>query len=537
MQPDQTKSVGEAFAEAMQAYEDGRHADAKRLAKRLVEAAPKFGGAHYLTGLLALDAGQGKRAAESLARAIAITPGQPVLHLAMGRALEMGGDVAEAALHYRTVLGLDARHAEAHARLGELLRRQGRRDDAIAHCRAAIAASPVHAEAMNCLGALLTEAGRPQEACDVLRRALDLRPDWPAALNNFGIALRDAGRLDAAATILEGAVELRPDHGGMRANLAGIYRLLGRLDDARATAEQATRIAPRQLEGWLELGQIRQAQDHWEGAAAAYERATATAPRSARAWYCLGEARRTLGQNERAAKAFGKALKLDPADLHGAALGLALATGGPAPDKAPEAYVRQLFDDYADRFDQSLVEKLDYCAPQLLADALARTVNRRGGLAVMDAGCGTGLAAPVLKPYAVRLDGVDLSPAMIARAAERGLYDELAVGELVDTLAERPNRYDLVVAADVLVYLGDLGPVMQAVRTALKDGGSFAFSVEKAEDAATYMLGAKQRYAHAPGYVAETAAAAGFSVALMEDAVTRRDGGRDVPGLVVVLRA
>lgn len=537
MQPEQTKSVGAFFAEAMQAYEDGHSGEAKRLAKRLTEAAPKFGGAHYLLGLLALDAGQGKRAAESLACAIAITPGQPVLHLAMGRALEMTGEVAEAALHYRTVLSLDAGHAEAHARLGELLGRQGRRDEAIAHCRAAIAASPVHAEALNRLGALLTEAGRAEEACGILRRALELRPDWPAALNNFGAALRDAGRLDAAATILEGAVELRPDHAGTRANLAGIYRALGRLDDARAQAERGTKGNPRALECWLELGLTRQAGGHWEGAAAAYERATAAAPKSARAWYCLGEARRELGQGTRAIKAYEKALKLDPADLHGAALGLALAGGGPTPDKAPEAYVRQLFDDYADRFDQALVEKLDYCAPQLLADALARTLSRRDGLAVMDAGCGTGLAAPVLKPYATRLDGVDLSQAMVERAAERRLYDELVVGELVGTLAGRVGRYDLVVAADVLVYLGDLGPVMGAAHAALTSGGAFAFTVEKAEDAATYMLGAKQRYAHAAEYVRDTAQAAGFSVALMEDAVTRRDGGRDVPGLVVVLRA
>ncbi|MGE5518160.1 MAG: tetratricopeptide repeat protein [Bacteroidota bacterium] len=536
MQPEQTKSVSEIFAEAMQAYEDGRPADAKRLGKRLVEAAPKFGGAHYLMGLLALDSGHGKRAVESLARAIAITPGQTVLHLAMGRALELSGDVAEAGLHYRTVLSMESSHAEAHARLGELLRRQGRRDDAITHCRAAIAASPVHAEALNCLGALLTEAGRAEEACDALRRALELRPDWPAALNNFGVALRDAGRLDAAATILEGAVELRPDHGGTRANLAGVYRGLGRLDDARVAAEHGTRVAPRNLDCWLELGLARQAHEHWEAAAAAYERATAAAPKSARAWYCLGEARRALSQNERAIKAYGKALKLDPADLHGAALGLALAGGGPTPDHAPEAYVRQLFDDYADHFDQALVEKLDYCAPQLLADALGRTIDRRGGLAIMDAGCGTGLAAAMLKPYASRLDGVDLSQAMVARAAERQVYDELVVGELVGTLLARPARYDLVVAADVLVYLGNLAPVMQAARAALKPGGAFAFTVEKAEDAASYVLGAKQRYAHAAAYVAESAAAAGFTVALLEDAVTRRDGGRDVPGLVAVLR-
>jgi predicted TPR repeat methyltransferase len=155
----------------------------------------------------------------------------------------------------------------------------------------------------------------------------------------------------------------------------------------------------------------------------------------------------------------------------------------------------------------------------------------------MDAGCGTGLAAPVLKPFAARLDGVDLSPAMVERAAERQLYDELVVGELVGTLAARAGHYDLVVAADVLVYLGDLEPVMRAARAALKPGGAFAFTVEKADGIESYVLGPKQRYAHAAEYVDGTAALAGFTVALMEDAVTRRDAGHDVPGLVVVLTA
>lgn len=520
----------------MRAYEDGKLADAKRLARKLAESAPQFGGAHYLLGLLALDNAQGKRAAESLARAIAITPRQPVLHLAMGRALEFSGDVAEAGLHYRTVLTIETNHAEANARLGELLGRAGKRDEAIAHCRAALSANPGHAEALNTLGALLTQAGQAAEACEALRQALDLRPNWPAALNNFGVSLRDLGKLDAAATILEGALELRPDHAGTRANLASVYRALGRLDESRTQAERGTRIEPRNAEAWMELGLTRQAQHHWEGAAAAFERATAAAPRQAHTWYCLGEARRAMGEADRAAYAYRKALDLEPEDQHGAGLALALAGGAPVPDKAPEAYVRQLFDDYADRFEHSLVEKLDYRAPQVLAACLLRTLGPVADLTVMDAGCGTGLAAPVLKPLAARLDGVDLSQAMVAKAALRGLYDELVVGELVDTLNARPAAYDLVVAADVLVYLGDLEPVMDAVRTALKPGGAFAFSVEKTKDTETYLLGPKQRYAHSADYITQRAEAAGFQVLLLEDAVTRRDGDQDVPGLVAVLK-
>ena len=529
------KNAGTAFAEAMRAYEEGRPAEARRLARQLAEAVPGFGGAHYLLGLLALDQSQGKRAATHLATAIAITPGQAVLHLAMARALEMGGEVAEASLHYRTVLGLMPDHAEAHARLGLLLQRQGRLQEAIAHCRRAVAADPAHAEAWNALGTLLHQSGDSAAAADCLRHALHLRPAWPAALNNFGLALRECGRLEAAATVLEGAIDARPDHGGSRVALSSVYRAQGRLDEARRQAEKAVRLAPRDAEGWMELGLVRRAQGHEEGAAAAFQRATTILPGDIRAWFCLAESWQAQGDAARAAQAYRHCLILDSADTHGASLGLALLGVEAAPAQAPRAYVRQLFDDYADRFDAALLDSLDYRGPALLADALGRTLGPRVGLSVLDAGCGTGLTAEVLRPWAATLDGVDLSPAMVAKARRRGLYDSLHEGDLGEFLARRPECYDLIVAADVMVYLGDLAPVLAAARLALRAGGALAFTVEKAEGIGSYILGAKHRYAHAVDYIRSQGEFAGFAVALLEDAVTRKDGGQDVPGLVTVL--
>ncbi|MCA1909404.1 MAG: tetratricopeptide repeat protein [Magnetospirillum sp.] len=524
------------FTEAMRAYESGKPAEARRLARRLVEAAPHFGGAHYLLGLLALDQNHGKRAASHLATAIAITPGQPTLHLAMGRALEISGEIDEACLHFRTVLSLFPNHAEAHARLAHLLRQQRRDDEALAHCRQAVAADPGHAEAWNTLGALLQEQGNHNEAAQCLRRALQLRPAWPAALNNFGLALKQCGNLAEAVTILEGAVDIRPDHAGSRTNLASTYRALGQLDNARRHAEMAVKLAPRDCDAWIELGLVRQAQGHEEGAAAAFDHATATAPDQIKPWFCLAEACRALGEVERAAQAYRHCLTLDPDDTHGAGLGLALTGIADAPQRAPQAYVRQLFDDYADRFDSALVGALDYRGPSLLADALDRTLDRKHDLAVLDAGCGTGLAASILRPLAATLDGMDLSPAMVAKARQRQVYDSLHEAELEQYLNRHPESYDLIVAADVMVYLGSLSGPLAAARTALRDGGTLAFTLERTEDSESYMLGAKHRYAHARGYVVQQAEHAGFNVVLLEDAVTRKDGGEDVPGLLVVLR-
>jgi len=541
MRAKRTLTIGDAFAEAMQAYHQGKAANALRLAKQLAETNPNFGGAHYLLGLLALDKGRVAAAIGHLARALAITPDEPALHFAMASALERSDDVNSAILHYRSVLAADPLHAEANARLGELLRRSGKRDEAIEHCRKVVAASSTHVEALNCLGALMLESGQTEEAARHLKAALEIRPSWAVALNNYGLALHRLGRLEEAATIIEGAVDIKPDHAGFRANLAAALRALGRLEQARAEAERAVRADSHCVDAWIELGLVRQAQGHAEGAAAAFDRAVGVEPRLPRAHWCLAEACRTLGQDQRAARHYRVCLNLDPDDSHGAALALALVGGAPAPDKAPAAFLRQLFDEYADHFDAALVERLDYRAPALVAGALARVLRSDGGalptgLEVMDAGCGTGLMAPVLRPLAGRLAGIDLSSAMVAKARERGLYDELAEGDLVTLLAQRPDRYDLVAAADVLVYLGNLAPVMAAVHCCLRPQGVFAFTVERADGIASYMLGPKSRYSHARDYVRSVTDDAGFDVVVLEDAVTRRDAGADVPGLLAVLR-
>lgn len=529
-------SVGGAFAQAMQAWEAGNAAEARRLARQIADTNPGFGGAHYLLGTIALAQGQVRKAAEYLARAVAIDPHQVVPRLALGQALEAQDSLNAAILQYRAILAMDPIHGESHARLGGLLGRTGKADDAMAHCRQAIAVNPNHTEALCTLGSLLYQKGEDKEAATCLEKTLAIRPDWAAALHNYALVLRRLGLLERAVAILSGAVELRRDHAGTRANLAGALRELGRLDDARAQAERATKLAPSEPAGWTELGLIRNLQGLPEGAAAAFERAITADPNCADSHWCLAEARRVLGENNRAATHYRRCLDLDPTDRHGAALGLAQVGGAPTPDRAPDAYVRQLFDDYADKFDASLVDKLGYRAPSLLGDALDRGLTVKSGLDVLDIGCGTGLAALTLRPLASRLDGVDLSPAMVEKAKLRGLYDALAVGELGATLTSRPASYDLVVAADVLVYFGDLGPVMEAAAAALRPNGVFAFTVERAEDCGSYLLGAKNRYAHATGYVEIKAAEAGFLVILLEHAVTRCDGGMDVPGLVVVLQ-
>lgn len=276
--------------------------------------------------------------------------------------------------------------------------------------------------------------------------------------------------------------------------------------------------------------------DH-EAAADLFGQALELAPAFVPALVGRGDALAALGQPEAAAADFRAALAADPDDIQGAGLKLAALGLRPVPAAPPEAYVRGLFDDYADRFDKALVDGLGYRTPEHLGALLARHRPDARFAAALDLGCGTGLMGDVLRPLADRLEGVDLSSAMVARARAKGRYDALAVAGIQDFLARTPARYDLITAADVFVYCGDLDPIVRAVSERLRPGGVLLFSVEAADDpAAPFVLRDSLRYAHGPDALGETLVRHGLAVEALETAVLRLDRGRPIVGRLVLAR-
>jgi len=170
----------------------------------------------------------------------------------------------------------------------------------------------------------------------------------------------------------------------------------------------------------------------------------------------------------------------------------------------------------------------------LVAAALARHVSGTASSTV-DLGCGTGLCAPFLRPLSTRLAGVDLSDNMLAQARAAGLYDELACADIGDYLAAHPQAFDLAVAADVLVYFGELDTLFGQVRAALRSGGTFCFSTE-ALDQGEFMLLPSNRYAHALAYLERLAARHGFTVLEADNATVRSEQGAELKGHLLVLR-
>ena len=263
-------------------------------------------------------------------------------------------------------------------------------------------------------------------------------------------------------------------------------------------------------------------------------------PRFATAWFALGAIRERLGDPDGAIAAFAKARDADPDDYHGARLHLARLGAADALPEMTVVYVRRLFDQHAPSFDRTLVDRLGYRGPALLHDAVARARIAAGEpmrfAAMLDLGCGTGLAGVAFHPHVERLVGVDLSPLMIAEADKRKVYDRLEVADVNAFLrAEVDAQFDLVIAADVFVYMVDFADTCARIARVLTPGGLLAFTVET-HSGDGIIVGGTLRYAHAPAYVMDALALAGFAVLSADPDSIRSEQGEPVPGLVVVAR-
>jgi predicted TPR repeat methyltransferase len=492
--------LGQALAKAFAALDAGRTDEARRLARLVEKQRPDLPGLSYLLGLVALADGQGRKAAQHLAKALARTPEAVPPLLAMARAQAAQERFAAAESLYGRLLILAPDLAVVHAELGEILLRQDRPTDALAP----------------------------------LRRAAGLHPADARTLNALGVAWKALGHWDQAALAFAGAIDVDAASVKAHANLAAVLRRLKRTAEAVEMARRATELDGADALAWLERGQAER--DHGDGMAAldSFAKARALAPDIVESLWLQAECLAALGRAEEARLLYRTLLAEDPADRFGAGLALARLSGLAPVDGAPAAFVAGLFDQYADSFDKDLRDNLGYRAPEILAEAVARALGN-GPFACLDAGCGTGLAGVALRPLLSRLDGVDLSPRMIEKARQRGLYDRLDAADLVAILTSRPAAYDLVAAADVLIYLGDLTALFQAAWQALKGGGGFAFTTE-CHDGDGFLLQDSRRISHGDAYLRRLAVETGFQVLAFERVSVRRDRDQPVPGCVAVLR-
>ena len=375
--------------------------------------------------------------------------------------------------------------------------RSGALAEAEALYRAFLALTPGHPQALHLLGLVCHQTERNREAAGLIAEAEGRAPADPEIPYNLGNCLLLDDRPTEAAAAFQRALALRPGRADALNNLGNALQRLNRLEEATKAYQGALDSGPGRIDALSNLGHVLQALGRREEAIFAYRQVLARAPDHATARHMIA------------------------------------AMSGETPATAPDDFVRQLFDGYAERFDAHLTATLGYDPERYVAVLRNAAGPSTRFASAVDLGCGTGLIGGLLRPFVDRLAGVDLSPGMVAKAKARGVYDALSVSAIEPFLADATERFDLLFAADVFVYVGALDGVFAKAAARAVPGAWFAFSVEDAEGDG-FLLRPTGRYAHSLPYLAKVMVAAGWRIKAEEALAVRTENGAAIPGHVVV---
>ena len=414
------------------------------------------------------------------------------------------------------------------------------------------------------------QAGDWNEAEAIYDAVLQREPDRADVLNFMGILKHQRGDLAAAAALMRRVVELQPDADGVWNNLGNVLIRQEQIDEAAMAFKRSLELVPSPA-AWANLARVFRRRQEWKLSEQACYEALAMQPDHGPATHNLAlayilqnrieegvatalRAMQLLAPNEQRRQLYSQLLLVSGEHAQAAVIlrawlvqepdnpyvqhHLAACTGEGAPERASDAYVEKVFDNFAPSFDVKLAH-LHYRAPQVVADAVAAALPAPAAqLAIADIGCGTGLCGPLLKPWSRRLVGCDLSGGMLERASQRGAYDELHKAELTAFLRERPAAYDLIVSADTLNYFGELRDVAASAHGALRPGGLFVFTLEalRAGEQGPYKLQDHGRYAHDGAHARRVFEAAGLAVDEPVAAVLRDEGEEPARGWLIVAR-
>jgi predicted TPR repeat methyltransferase len=532
---------------AIEHHRAGRLAQAEPIYRQILALSPAHPEALHLLGMIAHQTGHADAAIAFINQAIAVKPNFAEAYCNLGAVHFGQGRLEESAAFSRKAIAIKPNYLDAHNNLAAALIGLNKFDDAAASAQRAIAIKRGSAEAHNNLGYAYLKQNKPGDAVASLRRAIAIRQDYPEALRNLGDALANQGKFGESVVHYQKALSIRPAYAEAMVNLGVALTKAGRIDDAIALYRQAIAIRPNYPEAFFNLGVALFDQVKLDEAIACYRKAIALDPDYINAHRNLGFTLHRQGAFEESASCYRRVIAIEPDNQ--SALHMIAAMAGSNPERASTRYVAGLFDEYAEKFDAHLVQELEYRSPGLIVSMIRDSPPATGGKwDVLDLGCGTGLAGAAIAPYARHLVGVDLSPRMLDKARERGVYTRLEAADLLEmTRGEAAETYDAVTAADVFVYIGKLDALFAEVKRLLRAGGRFGFTLETlklpgdAEAGAgalqDYRLTPTGRYAHSSAYIERLAAQSGFKVDQFVSTILRLELGKPVNGWLVLLSA
>lgn len=451
------------------------------------------------------------------------------------------GRMADAERLCRRILAIDARHADSLHLLGVIAHQVGRHQMAVELISQAIRIRDDVPFYHYNLGIVLKDQGKLADAVVSYERALAIKPNFPEALLNLGLILYEQGRLDEAVTRYKQALAIKPNFPEVLSNLGHALYDQGKLDEAGARFEQALALKGDYAEARINLGTLLLEQGKVAEAIAEAEIACRLDKSPSFPHYWLGVLLARCGLKEAAQLQFKHYLEQEPDDRFGARMFLAGLGFEPVPERASDALIDRIYTARAASWDQIVTKA--YRGAELVAAMLATLRDEQDSLDVLDAGCGTGLVGTLVRHKARRLEGIDLSPAMLQRAMEKGIYDQLYQGDLVKFLGSRRCSYDIITCAATLIHFGDLRPVFEAAAMSLREDGLFIFTVFPNEvNENEFAVGPFDGlapggcYVHGVSYVSKLADTTRFKVAALQRGIHEYYKGKPREAFIIALR-
>lgn len=490
------------LSEVLQLLEQGKLQSALIKCQNIVNNSPADANAQHLLGLIYAKDGQIQQAIKHFTIAIHLNPYDPIFHNNISNAYKITGQLPLATKHLNEALQLAPNNAESFNNLGSLYYSQGDIKRAIQQFEKAIRLNPNNWEAHYNLANCYIKQDMVLQAIGHYQTVLKLNPAHSNAQLNLAMSYVIINDFVSALPLLEIAVTNNPRHAELQGHLAEAYLNLGQTENALQQYQKA-----------IELDSQRPAWQH-----------------------NLGVLYLRNGQIEQAKEHFTNAIKLQPDNP--TAEHMLAALNASTTSAAPPEYVKQLFDQYASYYNQHMTKSLNYVVPQLLRQALGKFVTSHTNQQyILDLGCGTGLCGVYFRDIARFIVGVDISPTMLLEAKNLGAYDALCCCNIIQTIPGVNQEYfEIVLAADVFVYIGDLAPIFSLIKSALKSNGLILCSVEDNTQNSNFILQPTGRYAHSEAYIASVCEEYGFKIETNEAITPRMHENQPIRGRLFALR-
>ncbi len=427
--------------------------------------------------------------------------------------------------------------ANAQHLLGMIYIKFGNIELAISHLQEAIRLNPNNSEAYNNLAGVYYRQGRIELAILLYEKSIRRYPGSWEAHYNLGNCYIKQNMVLQAIEQYQAALILQPTHTNSKLNLAmalvninNYATALPLLIEAATMDKQNSELQGHLATAYLELG-------HSEQALQQYQVALELDPNRMEWHHNLAVLYLRAQQTSQAKQHFMHALELQPKNSIAQHM-LAALNVKPITSAPPQEYIKSLFDQYAEYYNTHVTDTLKYQVPQLLRNAISIFITpTTSQKSILDLGCGTGLCGIYFRDFARFLVGIDLSTSMLAQAKSLGAYDALCCGNILESIPGlNQNYFELIIAADVFVYIGDLQLIFELIKSSLQPNGQIAFTVEDQNINYTFILQTTGRYAHSQQYIQELTAKYGFIIEINDPITPRIQNDTSIAGRLYVIR-